>query len=567
MIAIYIDNVLEKFQNEIKFAIDFIFRTLGYQYKLISKIEEIQSNDVLIYYGLIEPSSKEAFILAMDKIFFFIPCNLDFFQPGSISRQQFAERIREIKLDRAIPILCNNEITTPVVYFIDDRLYYGSFKFDLIGNVYFNLINYQKFSPGLEENEYHIPDEERILCDYTLVPYVNYYLWMLEQSILEAINQKNEYYLVKKEIWPQAQKAAVAISHTVSKLRKWNLKRILRSCYYDLLVFYKFKYILRNFVSKAKYILTNIEEYWNFDLIDTLEEKFNIHSTYFWGTDDSKKSDFQYNIDKNYIFKEISRIIDRGHEIALLAKCNSYKNDNFENQKKKIIQLSLREKTGLRIFGYKSDPYLTNELILKHNFAYDSSHKLQTMAGFPNGMALPYHLPMIDKHGNIKRTFARTNLEIPLICSDESFILSESNSLSFDNAAEIIAKIFDAVELVNGILTFDFAVHNFAELDYLQKLMRQVFEKIKTGNYYHDTFLNIAHWWQKRDAVEIREKKSSINLYFPESTECFTLSVFGNKKISHVDYTDSMIKESRITLFNISSDTEINVFLDKADSQ
>ncbi|MCF7792781.1 MAG: hypothetical protein K9N09_02350 [Candidatus Cloacimonetes bacterium] len=567
MIAVYVDSVLKDFQNEIRFTIDFIFNTLGFVHKYISKLEQIEPNDVLIYYGTIEPTSKEAYILAMDKIFFFIPCGIDFYKPGSISRQQLSESIREIKLDRSIPLICNHEIEQPIVYFINENLYYGSVKFDLIGNIFFNLINYQKFSPGREEKDYRIPDDEMVFHDYALIPYTNYYLWLLEQTILEAIEKKRDYFLVKKEYWPKAEKGAVAVSHNVPKLRKWNFKRIMQSVYQDLLVFYKFKYVLKNFRSRTKYILTNEEEYWNFDLIDNLEEKYGIRSTYFWGTDDSRKGEFEYDIGHNLIYQEISRIIDRGHEIALLAKSNSYKNDNFQSQKKQIIRLSFKEKTGLRINGYKSDPYQTNELKLKHSFVYDSSRKLATMAGFANGIGFPFHLSIISKKGKLRRSFANNNnLEIPLICSDESFIISTTNKMSSETAKEIIEKLLDSINLVNGLITFDFSVHNFAELEYLEKLMEEVFKKINNKKYYQDTYLNIAQWWKKRERIEIHERRSSVRLYFPEKIETFSFSIKGNKKLSHVDYTKSHISGNLVTLHDIDPDTEVKVFLDKSES-
>ncbi len=562
MVAVYIDSALQKIEKEIRYTFDFVFKTMGYEYKYIQKLDQIETNDILIYYGLIEPTTKEAYILALDKILFFIPCETDLFSPGRLNKQILQEMMREIKLDRMIPLLSKQAFQDPIVYCITENLYFGSIKFDLIGNIFFNLFNYQKFTT--ERQDYRIPDEDLVFYDYTLVPYVNYYLWILEQTILEAINKKRDFFLIKKAFWPQAQKGAVAVSHNVSTLRKWNFSRIMKSISTDLLVFYKFDFIIKNFLSKIKYIITNIEEYWNFEIIDKLEKKYEMHSTYFWGTD---PAEFEYDLQNNDVYKEISRIIDRGHEIALLAKSNSYNNDNLQRQKKKIVQLWLQEKVGVRIQGYKSDPYLTNELILKHNFAYDSSRKFETMAGFINGLGFPFHLMIYTKRDNEPQVFANNNnLEIPLICSDESFILSKTSSMSHDNAKQIVDRIFEATELVNGLMTFDFSVHNFAELDYLTELMEYVIKRINAKDYFVDTYLNIAQWWKKRERIEILEKRSSIELYFPEKIDFFSFSIMGNKTLSHVDYPHCIVKNGFITLSQIEPDTKIKVFLDKVEA-
>lgn len=568
MIAVYIDGDLKQFENEIKYAVEFVFHTLGFEHKYIKKLEEIQNNDILIYYGLIEPTAKEAYILAMDKIFFFIPCDIDLFKPGSISRQKLDQMIREISLDQKIPLLCKQEFTDPIKYFINENLYYGSIKFDLFGNVFFNLIDYQKFAPGREEKEYEIPDSELVFKDYLLVPYMNYYLWILEQTILEAINSKSNYFLIKKELWPNAEEAAVAISHSIPKLRKWNFKRILKSISEDFLIFYKFHYVLKNFASRLKYIATNVEEYWNFDILHKLEDKYEIISTYFWGAETTKKGEFEYDIGSTNIYKEISRQIDKGHEIALLATSNSYCNDIFQHQKKQIVQISLREKVGVRINGFKSDPYHTNELLMKNNFAFDSSRKYHSFTGFVNGLSFPFHLMNSYQSEVVKSSFSKNNnLEIPLICSDESFILSKSNHIPYDNIMEIITKMWQSIKLVNGLITFDFSIHNFAELEYLEKLVENVYKDINKKNIYQNTYLNISQWWKKRERVEVTEKRSSVELYFPESLERFSFSIKGNKKLSHVDYTKCSIHKDIITLSQLEPDTTVKVFLDKIETE
>ncbi|HPR17689.1 MAG TPA: hypothetical protein PLD62_05535 [Candidatus Cloacimonadota bacterium] len=567
MIAVYIDGALEKFSYEIHYTFDFIFKTLGYEHKYISKLDQFQANDILVYYGLIEPTSKEAYILALDKIFFFIPCEIDLLQPGKLTAQELQEYSRTIRLDKIIPILSKTDFQNPIVYFINEVLYYGSFKVDLIGNTFFHLVNYQKFTPGLEKNEFQIPDEEMIFCDHALIPYVNYYLWILEQSILEAVNSKRDNFLVKKELWPNAQPGAVALSHNVYRLQKWSFKRMMKSVWEEILQFYNIKFVFKNILSKLKFIITNLEEYWNFDLISKLEEKYEVKSTYFWGTTNGKTADFDYNINNSDVQKQISEIIDKGNEVALFATSNSYNNDNFQRQKNHIVQMTLREKVGVRLKDYKSDPYQTNELKLKQSFAYDSSAKFHSIAGFSGGIGFPYHL-MVPQNNSGTKVFANNNnLEIPIICSEESFLLSKTNKISYEDAREIIEKIFDSIKMVNGMITLDFSIHNFTELEYAEKLLEDVLIKIKASPHYTNTYLSIADWWKKRERIEIREKRTSIELYFPERIDQFSFSVKGNKTISHLDQEKYQINDGIVTVSNIKADTTIRVFLNKPPKQ
>jgi len=315
MIAIYIDNSLDKVKREIQYTFDFIFHTLGYEYKYISQIEQLLANDILVYYGLIEPNSKEAFILAMRKIMFFIPCELELLNPGSLDSEILENWKKEINLDKKVPVLCSKNCEVPVAYFKDENLFFGSFKFDLVGNVFFNLINYELFYSKNLENIHSIPDTELVFHNKPLIPFVNYYLWLFEQCLQDAIKEKPNSYLFKKELWPNGEDGAIAVSHNVHRLQKWNAGKIFRSFYEDILHFYNIKFQINNFVSKIKYISTNIEEYWNFEIINRIENNLKICSTYFFGTDSGKEEGVDYQINSNDIYTAI--IIPRDIFVSL----------------------------------------------------------------------------------------------------------------------------------------------------------------------------------------------------------------------------------------------------------
>jgi hypothetical protein len=194
MIAVYIDNTLEKFSHEIKYSFDFIFKTLGYEFKYINRLEELLDKDILVFYGLVEPNLKEAYILAMRKAIIFVPCDQELFIPGSIKKKELNTWRKELTLHKPIPVLSFNDFDAPVNYYQDDELFYGTFKFDLIGNVFFNLTN---FSSSAEE--YDKSHEQVKLDDNPLTPHLNYFCWLIEQCLIDAVNSRRNIFLVKKE--------------------------------------------------------------------------------------------------------------------------------------------------------------------------------------------------------------------------------------------------------------------------------------------------------------------------------------------------------------------------------
>jgi hypothetical protein len=564
MLAIYIDNALAKAKREIQYTFDFIFHTLGCEFKYISQLDQLLDNDILIYYGLIEPNTQEAFILAMRKIMFFIPCELKLLEPGSLEKEELQTWKRTIKLDKQIPLLCSKECEIPITYFRDENLFFGSFKFDLVGNVFFNLINYEAFFKNNLERIHAFPDSEMMFDEIPLIPFVNYYLWLLEQCLKDAVSEKTNFFLFRKEFWPQGQKGAVALSHNVQRLQKWNAGKIFRSFFNDFLHFYNLKYQFRNFVSKLKFIGTNIEEYWNFNIINRLESEANTKSTYFFGTESQNEEDVDYQIESKEVFTEISNLLDKGHEIALLASSKSYKNDIHKRQKNLITQFTLKDKLGTRQIGNNFDPKITEELLSKNIFTYDSTKALLTKNGFRSGIGFPYHLYSFSgKRNKTNGFYGYKNLELPLVFSDDHLNLSKTKNVSFSNAKEMINAILNSTNVSNGLISFNFSVSNFTELDYDEELYADLLQQISTQDMYQATYLEVAEWWLKREKVEVIEQGNKLHLYFPESVAVIAFSLYGEYEILNSDVLKCEIKDSKIIFRDIKADTKITLLLQR----
>ena len=73
MITVYIERGLRKYTRAVKYILDYTFMTLGYEYRYISRLDQLGVEDILFYYGLICPTLKEAYILALNRLLVFIP--------------------------------------------------------------------------------------------------------------------------------------------------------------------------------------------------------------------------------------------------------------------------------------------------------------------------------------------------------------------------------------------------------------------------------------------------------------------------------------------------------------
>jgi len=558
MIAVYIDNTLEKFSHEIKYSFDFIFKTLGYEFKYINRLEQLLEKDILVFYGLVEPNLKEAYILAMRKALVFIPCDQELLIPGSIKKKDLSTWRKELTLHKAVPVLSFNDFEVPINYYQDDELFYGTFKFDLIGNIFFNLTNFQSITIDHDKSLDQVKLE-----DNPLTPHLNHFCWLIEQCLIDAVNSRGNIFLIKKEYWPNGESGAFAISHNVDKLQKWNAGKIMKSAYEDLLLFYKIKYLFENLISKIKYLTTNIEEYWNFDLIRDAEDQFNIRSTYFWGTESETSEDVDYRINSKEVAEEIELLIETGHEIALLASRKSHNNDILKRQKQKIAQITLREKIGVRQNGYLYEYKVTDELVSKNNFAYDSSRMSNDNPGFVNGLGFPFHTFIDNGIKSDNGYYSCKNLELPIVFSDEHLLLSQTKVISQDSAMELLTDIISSIKITNGLLNFNFSISNFTELDYDIELFSALLSQLKSQNFFNGTLLEIADWWRRRENLEISEYQNTVDLYFPERIESCTLVVYGNVIVKEVVGLDAEIEENCIKFKNVMPDKKVQIILEQ----
>jgi len=570
MIAVYIDNKVEKYYEEIYYTLDFVFKTLGYEFKCITKLDQLNENDILFYYGLIEPNIREAHILAFDKIMFYIPIEIILYSTGT-DTEQLKSMLRSINLPEPLPFFSKRAITTPVLYSNNDDLYYGKFQFDIFANIFLNLVNYHAHSSFTEDNFGKMADSNTFLHEYSLFSYINVFLWLIDNFLQNSVKEKKTHFLVKKEFWPSAENFAVAVSHTIDRLQKWNTSSIFSSTFNELMMFYKVQYNLKSFFSKSKYMITNIEEYWNFEEIYEIEDKYKIKSTYFWGVESDSNEDVDYNIEEPDIAEEMRKIKDKGNEIALLASAKSYRSDSHSRQKKVLLKAINDKNIGVRQKKFKYDFEVTPELHNKNEYIYDSSMSFLNHIGFKNGIGFPYRIFSQRKKNKTRKTgfyFKKNCLEIPLSFSDNALKISRTKVLTYEKAIELMNKLIKAMNSVNGLLTLDFSISNFANVNYAPILFEETLEILKQKKVFWGTYQEIAEWWKKRETVLIKElSKDIFSIYFPTKMKKISISLFGNFDIEEIKGAKSKVENNRVIFENIKADTTVIIELQEKEEK
>lgn len=593
MIAVYIDNSFVKYQNMIVYTLDSIMKTIGYEYKIISEHNEINENDIVLLYGDSPKIESKLSIYNLNNILIKIPAQSfvyklvpnddNPFKSVQIEHELLRKTIKTIELDTPIPVITNDNPNHPVLYFKKKESEHRTavFTFDLLSNVFFHL---SYMEDKLKENSSlsgeEKSDTESLFAKFVDKPYVNRLLWLIDNVIIDLVNKKKDSYVLKKEIWPQAEKFAAALSHNVNRLQKWSVKDIFRSTLTDLLMFYKFKHLIRNLMSKIRYIITNIEEYWTFDTIYEIEEKHKVKSTFFWGVEREKPDGIDYDISDVDVIEEIKKQQESNYDIALLASQKSAKADILEKEQSALEKIIVNNNLGLRHNHYTFDYKFSENYHNNYGFHYDSTIKLTGQNGFKNGIGYPYH--SYRKQGGY---YSKKNcLELPVCFDDDSLILSKIKKVNFEDAKIILAEMIQTAEKQNAFLGLNFSVPNFHELPYAEELYDNTLEMLKRNNCYLDTFSRIASWWKKREAVIVEEKQDEAIVYFPHKLDYFTLrlvgknlvprisnmnnntdeeqlvlSYYGDDQIYTIDKTKITVKQKKIIFRNVSTEMKVRI--------
>lgn len=235
-------------------------------------------------------------------------------------------------------------------------------------------------------------------------------------------------------IWPGNKRFAVCLTHDVDRVRK---------------TYQYFTKISKGNLRQMRRLFEFGNPYWGFPKIMSIEDKFEVRSTFFF-LQESKKinllrpKEWALSIGKyKFSDKEVSEIIQvlnrNGWEIGLHGSYESYKHEDLlREEKKEIEQVLGAEVIGIRQHYLQLEIPKTWRIQQKVGFLYDASFGYRDRIGFRDERILPFY------------PFDNSFLEIPLALMDGALF---SNYSSEDVIWSKCLNLIKTAESQKGLLT------------------------------------------------------------------------------------------------------------------
>ena len=352
-----------------------------------------------------------------------------------------------------IPFLFDQTTTeTEILTSQNDQIF---INYDIIASSFFFLSNWQEYVSEKKDKYNRFTYEHSIQNKLNIVdkPIVNYYFDILKTAI--ELGYQLE---LKNKLWGK-HTFATCITHDIDNCKSaW-----IQGSYREI----RNGNLLAPISLISKRIFSK-DEWFNFDKIIDIENKFSAHSSFYFLSRNHAKNGIKnadYNIENPEFQDVFNLILSNSSESGIHGSIGTH--NNSEKLIADIKRLR-REITGGRFHFLIYDVYDTPEVLDKLNIRYDSSLGFAERYGFRNGFCLPFYIY------DIKNDRSTNVLEIPLILMDCT--LSRYMQVSGEVAMEKVMGIVQEIEKFNGCFTLLW--HNTYFSDYKYKGWRQIFEKI-----------------------------------------------------------------------------------------
>ncbi len=557
MISVLIDYKLDRYAREIRYTFDYVFETLGLSHRFISDPSHLRQHDILLLYGLLEPTLEELKTLTQRYIIIFIPSDPKLFEPAGYTPDQLRRILRDVKLFTPTPVIAERKFDYPAENYTELDIHACKVNFDLAGNVFYHLANREELCDNAHDHYDCLPDSGSAFYNWKDSPYIDNFLWLLDNLIKDQSKAQGQY-IVQKHYWPRAEEMAVGLTHSVDDLQKWDFNSIIYSILDDLALLFTLRWqqLFRNIWSKLKYIFTNYEMYWNFQEFLVPEREQHIRSTWFIAAEHT--ADIDYSLDDADLQDEIKSILKQGNEIGLLHTNDKLIREEYITRKQIMLSQIRKDQLGIRQFGYILNEK-TRDMHQKIYPAYDSSLAFRETAGFKSGMIFPFQ-PWIT-------SLKSNHTELPVCFKDRFLKLNRYSLLGLDDAKQMLKKAFQAVRRRRGLFVADFTVANFTDIPYCSKLYTYLLALIKAEKAFSATLTEISDWWEKRSRVTIEESEFDFSLSFPDAMESFAIQYFGPHSILQIEGLEARLDGKNIYFSNVRPDSVAIVRLGKAGSK
>jgi len=568
MIAVYLDPSTAKYSVQVEFALEYLLNMSGFSWKYLEEKTELSPNDVILYYSPHLPDPKSVSLMNQMCLFLYIPYVKEFYIPGFFSGESLRYNLRSYEHGEEIPYLSSKRVQGSPIQMIDvDGFKYAVYEFDVIGNTFFHLADDDRNHLRNKDKNQNLALNEMGFDEYFRVPYINYYIEGLYQTVRELLEYKKRWQIRRCQ-WPNNESFAAVISHNLNSLQKWSLLSILKFLLFgwliDLLKL-RIGVFFKKVWSILRLLFTNKEDYDNFYAISQIERKHKYLSTWFVGVNKShqKEKFYDYEIDDEDVLKELQEIAKIGGDIALLDNnVNKALNDIKVEYEFLINKVKIR-KSGIRHKDYFGEMEHLDPIHADFHLRYDASRSLPDRNGYYNGFCIPYPIYIKGKLSGGHLVY-----ELPVNFSDKLLMLKKYKYVTYSDAMTHVKNILNMVKRVRGLFHISLTNSLHYEIKYMPRLLEYIVDDLKASNAYVATAFDMVAWMEKRHKVEVLEDESNtIVLHFLDNIDSISYEVMGAKKVVEVFGCLGTFKGNIIHFENVTKGLHAEIKLVDADPE
>ena len=331
-----------------------------------------------------------------------------------------------------IPFLFAQDDTSYIITNADGCI---SINYDIVASAFYLLSGWNELITPVNDEYGRINYGQSIIkkLDIAHIPVVNYYFDILHDAILQYSGKTS-----RKRLWND-HSFAVALTHDIDNcMSAW-----LEGSFSELKkgrIFSIPGLILKRLFFK--------DDWFNFDLIASIEKQYGARSTFFFLPEKGKKNRWKnadYHIENQKIREVIRKLTDDEFEIGIHGSFGTHMDaQKFKNEISKINSPTI---SGNRFHFLLFDVAKTIGVLENCHIKYDTSLGFAEYTGFRRGTCYPFYLY------DFEQDIISNVLEIPLIVMDTTLHSQKYMGYAPEKSREEIFKLVDEVKKFSGVFT------------------------------------------------------------------------------------------------------------------
>jgi peptidoglycan/xylan/chitin deacetylase (PgdA/CDA1 family) len=511
----------------VKYTVNFIFSTLGFNVELISITKLKKSKELVIGY------------LSNEELQSFKNINLiniaNFNELNHLEEFEKSIKIKKVNSEN-IPILGRTfnekkgigwkKSKKENYYFSDNKTW--QLEYDIISNIFYHLSRFEeRWRIFADEKDADWTKSVLSRADNLRIPVVDVLINEFK-SIIYSKCKQNDLPVVRILPWPNAEKFGVAFTHDVDLTRGYSAKEYLISKSKSVL------YFILNRSDKKEKIDKKFEDknsaVWSFTQIQDFYKKKKWKATFFFIAKMLEGRHLRYDVSSKKFQRLFKELKSEGHEIALHPSLNAFKNpEKYKSEKKHLEKNAESEIQGMRqhYLRFKA-PRIWN-LTEMAKLKYDSSLGYNFQSGFRAGTSKYF------KAFDYKDNQALNVLEFPIAYFEYNLPQQGQNE---KQSNEVIKSLVKQVEKNEGLLNVLIHPSNFLVTPF-KEYWQLLIELIEKKKIFVATLSEFYEWDKNKRqiklAIKMIENKMIIEVKKPRSLKAFSLELSQNGEFEQTE--------------------------------